>query len=87
MPWYRIEMSSYVAQQRATGLITEFSKLHLKAGAPQEARVYHCKLPDGDHIYYLSPEAVALAECLLRQIGVTACSGEPDLAGFRLIKL
>jgi len=87
MPWYRIEMSGYVAQQRATGLITEFSKAHISAGAPQEARVYHCKLPGGDHIYYFSPEAAAMVESLLRQLGATACSGEPDLAGFRLIKL
>ncbi len=87
MPWYRIEMSSDVALLRAVGLITEFTKVHLDAGAPPDARVYHCRLPAGDHIYYFSPEAVALAEGLLQQFGATACSGEPDLNGFRLVNL
>ncbi len=87
MPWYRIEMSSHVAQQRATGLITEYSRVHFKASAPPEARVHHRQLPAGDHIYYFSPEAVALSEGLLQQFGGTACSGKPDLNGFRLVNL
>lgn len=87
MPWYRIEMSSYVAPFKAPGLLTEFTKVHHAAGAPPEAHVYHCPLPAGDHIYYFSPEAAAVAGELLRQFGATSCPSEPDLSGFRPVKL
>ncbi|MGI0134943.1 MAG: hypothetical protein ACREBW_08315, partial [Candidatus Micrarchaeaceae archaeon] len=78
MPWYRIEMSSDVAPFKAVRLITEFTEIHFQAGAPPEALVYHCALPAGDHIYYFSPEAAAVAGELLRQFGATSCPSEPD---------
>ncbi len=87
MPWYRIEMSSDVVPFRAPGLITEFSKAHISARAPQDARVYVRESSAGNRTYCFSPEAVALAEGLLRSFGATACPGEPDLNGFRLLDL
>lgn len=87
MPWYRIDMSSEVVPFKAPGLMTEFSKAHISARAPQDACVYLRESSAGNRTYCFSPEAVALAEALLRSFGATACSRKPDLNGFTLLKL
>ncbi len=88
MPWYRVKIpSSDVAKLSAAGLMNKFAQAYHAAGVPAGVRVYHGTSPAGDHIYYFSPEAAAVAGELLRQFGATSCPSEPDLSGFRPVKL
>lgn len=88
MHWYRVEIpSSDVAEISAKRLVSKFDQRYKTAGVPGGVRVFHGQPSAGDHIYYFSPEAAAVAADLLRQFRATALSTEPDLTGFRPVRL
>ena len=88
MTWHQVEIKSGdVARLSAEALMTKFTAAHRARGRPADARVYHGESSAGDHLYYFSPEASSLAGDVLRLFGATACAGEPNLSGFRLVSL
>jgi hypothetical protein len=88
MPWYRVEISSGDIQgTQAEGLMNRLPAAHRAAGLPAGVRVYHGRSAAGDHIYYFSPEAAAVAVDLLQEFHAAACTGEPDLGRFTPVSL
>lgn len=82
MGWHRVEIrNSDVAGLSAQTLIQDFAKAYRNAGLPADASVYHCVSDEGNHRYYFSPAAVAVAEAVLIAFAGTPCPDPPDLAG------
>lgn len=84
MPWYRVE---FPRKDFVGGLMHQLPRAYRAAGMPDDFRVYVPKSPTDGYVVYLSPGAVAVVGDILQQFRASACSTEPDLTGFKLVKL
>ena len=84
MPWYKVDFSrpDYVG-----GLMNQVPEAYRAAGMPDNFSVYVPKSPTGGYSVYFSPGAAALVGDLLTQFRATECPTEPDLTGFKILKL
>src|SRR5437763_1906592 len=84
MPWYKIVIvNNESAPWSAIGLMRKFILTYKLMGSPKDAVVYRGVNASGDHIFYFSPEAAALAlsEKVFHTFDVTECAKQPDLDG------
>jgi hypothetical protein len=62
MPWYKIVIvNNDSAPWSAIGLMKKFILKYKLLGSPKDAVVYRGVNDSGDHVYYFSPEAFAIA--------------------------
>ena len=86
MPWCKVVIvNNDIAPWSAVGLMRQFILRYKQIGSPKDAVVYRGVNDLGDHIYYFSPEASAIAirEKVFHTFDVTECSKQPDLDGFK----
>jgi hypothetical protein len=89
--WYQIvsaHSESYVADREAEDLLRQFATVLRDADGPVDAEIFYGRTPSGARRYYfaLSPEAVALAERLLKSHNAIVLTGPPDLTGMEKIR-
>lgn len=88
MSWHRVEFlnsGAFATSAIATDFVTKVGAAFLAAGMPTEALVYHGQSTGGDHIYFLSPKASAVAKDILASFGAIACDSQPQLLGLRQV--
>ena len=86
MPWHKVVIRhNETARWSAARLMRPFIMGYHEAGAtpPSNACVYHGLNDTGDHVYYFSPEAsaIALATKAFQPFEVTQCAEPPNLEG------
>ena len=86
MPWHKVViLNNERARWAASALMRKFIMGYNETGAtpPKDAVVYHGLNAAGDHVYYFSPEAsaIAIAEKAFHTFDVTACTDKPHLDG------
>ena len=88
MSWHRVIIKhSDEAHLLAQGLLIPFMQHYKEAGRPEEVSVYMNRDDFGNHIYYFSSHASALAKDLLHTFKATRYLAEPNLDRFRKIRL
>jgi hypothetical protein len=88
MPWHRVIIKhSEDAHLSAQGLMIPFVTQYKEAGTPEGVSVYISRDEGGDRTYYFSSNASSLAKDLLHTFHATRCYAEPNLEGFRKIRL
>jgi hypothetical protein len=90
MPWYKIVIvNNDSAPWSAIGLMKKFILKYKLLGSPQDAVVYRGVNDSGDHVYYFSPEAsaIAISEKVFYTFDVRECLEEPSLDGFKEIMI
>ena len=88
MPWH-VVVSPHVEGGFEVGhdLIRAFVILYKAAGRPAEVVILHDRNDAGDHLYYFSPEATALATDLLPAYHATVCAAPADRDSLRRVPL
>jgi hypothetical protein len=86
MPWHKVVIRhDDQARWSAAALMRPFIMGYHEHGAtpPANAVVYHGFNETGDHVYYFSPEAsaIALATKTFQTFDVTQCAEQPHLDG------
>jgi hypothetical protein len=86
MPWHKVVIRhDEQARWSAAALMRPFIMGYHEHGStpPANAFVYHGLTDTGDHVYYFSPEAsaIALATKAFQTFDVTQCTEKPHLDG------
>ena len=86
MPWHKVViLHDDQARWSAAALMRPFIIGYHAHGStpPANAFVYHGLTETGDHVYYFSPEAsaIALATKAFQTFDVTQCTEKPNLDG------
>jgi hypothetical protein len=86
MPWHKVVIiHNERARWSAAQLIRPFIMGYHELGTtpPKEIVVYHGLNETGDHVYYFSPEAsaIAIATKAFQRFDVTPCAEQPHLEG------
>jgi hypothetical protein len=92
MPWHKVViLNNERARWSAATLMRPFIIGYNELGTSpsKDIVVYHGLNDTGDHIYYFSPEAsaIALAEKAFRTFDVTECAEQPNLDGFEKVRI
>ncbi len=88
MPWHQIILEgSTIGDISARSLINDFQRAFLAAGAPSGVRIFRTTTRTGNHIYFFSPEASAIAGTVLDSFHATPCPATPDLDASVQIRL
>jgi hypothetical protein len=88
MSWHQVVIPNVGgAVEFGHDIIRQFIARYKEAGRPAEVAVRHARNHAGDHLYYFSPAAVALAPEVLRAYNATACAEPPRVEGLRRVPL
>jgi hypothetical protein len=92
MPWHKVVIrNNETARWSAARLMRPFIMGYNEVGAtpPENAFVYHGFNDTGDHVYYFSPEAsaIAIATKAFQTFDVTPCPDKPHLDGFEKVTI
>ena len=92
MPWHKVVIiNNDRARWSAAALMRPFIMGYNETGAtpPKDAVVYHGLNDTGDHVYYFSPEAsaIAIAAKAFHTFDVTPCAEQPNLDGFEEVTI
>ena len=80
MHWMKVSIKeSDVAAKSATDLMEQFLKSYSDAGAPEDAKVYHLRIPAVGHAYYFSPKASSVAKSVLAEFRAVVLLEQPNL--------
>lgn len=94
MLWDRVVISyvdAAAGSHAAAAFIEKLSTVYKTSGVPKGVEVFH-KNENGEHIYYLSPNASKIAQTLLSDLSSEhfvrqPCQNKPNLSGFCAISL
>jgi hypothetical protein len=88
MPWHMVVIPNVGdAMEFGHDFFSEFLALYKVAGRPADLAVYHRRNDAGDHLYYFSPDASALAPDLLQTYNATICAEPPLVEDLRRVPL
>ena len=92
MPWHKVVIiHDDQARWSAAALMRPFIMGYHEHGSipPENAFVYHGLNDTGDHVYYFSPEAsaIAIATKAFQTFNVTQCAEKPNLDGFEKVTI
>ena len=92
MSWHKVVIrDNDRARWSAAVLMRQFIMGYNETGAtpPKDAVVYHGLTDTGDHVYYFSPQAsaIAIATKAFHTFDVTQCAEHPNLDGFEQVTI
>jgi hypothetical protein len=92
MPWHKVVIpNNETARWSAARLMRPFIIGYNELGTSpsKDIVVYHGLNDTGDHVYYFSPEAsaIAIAEKAFLPFDVTPCAEQPNLDGFETVTI
>jgi hypothetical protein len=89
MPWQKIVISKNeesIAIASGNALGEKLSKAYRDEGAPDDFEVWHLKMSNADHIFYISPRASEVTAAVLTGYRPKACQDKPLLDGFKRVQ-
>jgi len=84
MPWQSVAFSGLDVPMKLSRLQSDFAEVHTLAGAPRKAKMYCSQGVEDSTTAYFSPEAVTLAQLLLKLHGAVDCVA-PNIGNLNLL--